>query len=58
MFLNDYIIRLKYEKSQIVVWIFLKMSRVCLQFVIVVFPDHTYLLFVYLMYPIVNILNR
>ena len=29
----------------IVVWLFLKMPRVCLQFVIVVFPDHTHLLF-------------
>ena len=29
----------------IVVWLFLMMPRVCLQFVIVVFPDHTYLLF-------------
>ena len=29
----------------IVVWLFLTMSRVCLQFVVVVCPDHTYLLF-------------
>ena len=29
----------------IVVWLFLEMPWVCLQFVIVVFPDHTYLLF-------------
>ena len=29
----------------IVVWLFLTMTRVCLQFVIVVVPDHTYLLF-------------
>ena len=28
-----------------VVWHFLVMTRVCLQFVIVVFPDHTHLLF-------------
>ena len=28
----------------IVVWLFLAMPRVCLQFVIVVFPDHTHLL--------------
>ena len=27
----------------IVVWLFLMMPRVCLQFVIVVFPDHTHL---------------
>ena len=29
----------------IVVWVFLAVSWVCLQFVIVVFPDHTHLLF-------------
>ena len=29
----------------IVMWLFLTMSWVCLQFVIVVFPDHTHLLF-------------
>ena len=29
----------------IVAWLFLTMPRVCLQFVIVVFPDHTHLLF-------------
>ena len=29
----------------IVVWLFLTMPRVCLQFVIVVFPVHTHLLF-------------
>ena len=29
----------------IVVWFFLAVSWVCLQFVIVVFPDHTHLLF-------------
>ena len=28
----------------IVVWLFLTMQRVCLQFVIVVFPDQTHLL--------------
>ena len=28
----------------IVVWLFLTMQRVCLQFVIVIFPDHTHLL--------------
>ena len=27
----------------IVVWLFLTMQRVCLQFVIVIFPDHTHL---------------
>ena len=27
------------------VWLFLVMPQVCLQFVIVVFPDHTHLLF-------------
>ena len=30
----------------IVVWLFLTMSRVCLQLVIVVFPYHTHLLFI------------
>ena len=29
----------------IVVWLFLAIPWVCLQFVIVVFPDHTHLLF-------------
>ena len=29
----------------IAVWLFLAMPRVCLQFVIVVLPDHTHLLF-------------
>ena len=29
----------------IVVWLFLTMPRVCLQFASVVFPDHTHLLF-------------
>ena len=29
----------------IVVWLFLTMPQDCLQFVIVVFPDHTHLLF-------------
>ena len=29
----------------IVVWLFLTMPRVCLQFVIVVFPDHTHYLY-------------
>ena len=31
----------------IVVWLFLTMPRVCLQLVIVVFPGHTHLLFVF-----------
>ena len=31
----------------IFVWLFLTIPRVCMQFVIVVFPDHTQLLFVY-----------
>ena len=30
-----------------VVWLFLMMPRVCLQFVIMVFPDHTHLLFLW-----------
>ena len=29
----------------IAVWLFLAVSRICVQFVIVVFPDHTHLLF-------------
>ena len=29
----------------LVVWLFLKVPWVCLQFVIVVFPDHNHLLF-------------
>ena len=29
----------------IVVWLFLAVSRVCLQFVIVIYPDHTQFLF-------------
>ena len=29
----------------IVVWLFLMMPRVCLQFVVVVFPDHAHFLF-------------
>ena len=29
----------------IVLWLFLTMPQVCLQFVIVVFPDHTHFLF-------------
>ena len=33
----------------IVLWLFLTMPRVCLQFVIMVFPDHTYLLFLMLL---------
>ena len=28
----------------IALWLFLTMARVCLQFIIVVFPDHTHLL--------------
>ena len=32
-------------RLMLVVWIFLAVPLVCLQFVIVVFPDHTHLLF-------------
>ena len=32
----------------IVVWLFLAVSWVCLQFLIVVFPGHTHLLFLYI----------
>ena len=31
-----------------VVWLFLAMAWVCLRFVIVVFPDHTHLLFFFI----------
>ena len=34
-----------------VVWLFLAVSWVCLRFVIVVFPDHTHLLFYYFWSP-------
>ena len=34
----------------IVVWLFLAVPWVCLQFVIVVFPDHTHLLFLVTIY--------
>ena len=34
----------------IVVWLFLAVPWVCLQFVIVVFPDHTHLLYLVLLY--------
>ena len=30
----------------IVVWLFLMMPRVCVQFVIVVFPDHTHIFYI------------
>ena len=36
----------------IVVRLFLTMPRVCLQFVIVFFPDHTHLLFVMIKYSL------
>ena len=35
----------KRAKDVIVAWLFLMMPRACLQFVIVVFPDHTHLLY-------------
>ena len=35
---------LSFKRIVIVVWLFLSMSWVCLQFVFVVFPDHTHLL--------------
>ena len=38
---------LSYWCLAFVVWLFLTMPWVCLQFFIVVFPDHTHLLFVY-----------
>ena len=36
---------LSFKSLVIVVWLFLTMPWVCLQFVIVVFPDHIHLLF-------------
>ena len=32
-------------KTELIVWLFLAVPWVCMQFVIVVFPDHTHLLF-------------
>ena len=40
-----------YAGLLIVVWLFFTMPRVYLQFVIVVFPDHTHRLFLYLASP-------
>ena len=45
---EDRAVTLLYMSSRclaIVVWFFLTLPRVCLQFVIVIFPDHTHLLF-------------
>ena len=39
----------------IVVWLFLAMPWVCLQFVIVVFPDRTHLLFLFIYHQISKI---
>ena len=39
------LLSLSYWRLVIVVWLFLAVPWVCLQFVIVVFPDHTHLLF-------------
>ena len=39
----------------IVVWLFLAVPRGCLQFVIVVFPDHTHLLFHTVNGPVSNL---
>ena len=41
----------------IVVWLFLAVPRVCLYFVIVVFPDHTYLLFLSKLPTVSGLLN-
>ena len=38
----------------IVVWLFLTVPWVCLQYVIVVFPNHTHLLFLYLICNRIN----
>ena len=50
LFCSDSIMKLIDKKLSnislvIVVWLFLTVPWVCLQFVIVVFPDHTHLLF-------------
>ena len=39
------LLRLSYWCLVMVVWLFLAVSWVCLQFVILVFPGHTHLLF-------------
>ena len=41
----DALLSLSSRCPVIVVWLFLAVPWVCLQFVIVVFPDHTHLLF-------------
>ena len=41
------LLRLSSWCLMIVVWLFLIMPQVCLQFVIVVFPDHTHLLLLF-----------
>ena len=38
----------------IVVWLFFTMPQVCLQFVIVVFPEHTNLLFFFLYFVLAH----
>ena len=42
----------------IVMWLFLTVSWICLQFVIVVFPDHIHLLFVWHMRPTITLRGR
>ena len=42
---SESILNLMLRILVIVVWLFLAVPWVCLQFVIVVFPDHTHLLF-------------
>ena len=42
----------------IVVWLFLKVSMVYLQFVIVLFCDHTHLLFFYIIYERVGVFGQ
>ena len=41
------LLRLSYLCPVVVVWLFLEVPWVCLQVVIVVFPDHTHLLFLF-----------
>ena len=45
------LLSLSSKRLVIVVWLLLVVSWVCLQFVIVVFPDHTHVLF-YMIFPI------
>ena len=54
MYPNISFINAVYPFIQIVVWLFLTVPWVCLQFVIVVFPHHTHLLFWAPYFPALN----